>query len=153
MPQFYQVLSKCTSELTRVIASICHQKEWDDLHSLLGQFFDSDFKYVEYLATDKCVDERSFQASAVSVCKDWNRCKSWCKSICLFSSYWGYNSFDKDLSTTMWIHSSVLILDSFELKMVNNASRGYHLIVSSKNRAFLSEWWSVDASSIVIFLI
>ena len=43
MPQFYQVLSKCTSELTRVIASICHQKEWDDLHSLLGQFFDSDF--------------------------------------------------------------------------------------------------------------
>ena len=76
MPQFYQVLSKCTSELTRVIASICRQKEWNDLHSLLGQFFDSDFKYVEYLATDKCVDERSFQASAVFVFKDWNRCKS-----------------------------------------------------------------------------
>ena len=153
MPQFHQALSKCTSELSRVIASICHQKEWSDLNSLLGQFFDSDFKYVKCLATDKCLHERSFQASAVSMLKDWNRCKSWCKSIRLFSSYWRYNCFDKELSTAMFPHSSVLILDSFELKMVNNASRGYHLIVSSKNREFLSEWWSVDASSIVIFLI
>ena len=120
MPQFYQVLSKCTSELTRVIASICHQKEWDDLHSLLGQFFDSDFN-VSMNGLSKhqlCLCLKT----GIDASLDVNR-----------------SVYFQAIEDTIALIKTYQQQYSFELKMVNNASRGYHLIVSSKNRAFLSD--------------
>ena len=45
MSQLGEGLSDCSSEVARAIGRICERHEWSDLHMLLSQYFDSNFKF------------------------------------------------------------------------------------------------------------
>lgn len=81
MSQLGEGLSDCSSEVARAIGRICERREWNDLHSLLSQYFDPNFKFGLRESERKLLDERRVETSAVSVSEGRNRRQSGRQSL------------------------------------------------------------------------
>ena len=47
MSQLSGNLRDCSSDVVRAIGRICDRREWSELHALLSQFFDPNFKFEQ----------------------------------------------------------------------------------------------------------
>lgn len=141
MSQLGEGLSDCSSEVARAIGRICERREWSDLHTLLSQYFDSNFKF----GLRRRVKE-SFSMNGASK-----------HQLCLCLKAGIDASLDVNRSVYLQaVDDTVQLIqeyqqqcrdgregsnaDTFDLKMMNTVSRGYYLVVASKNRGLLSEW-------------
>ena len=141
MSQLGEGLSDCSSEVARAIGRICERREWSDLHTLLSQYFDSNFKCG--------MRERVKESFSMNGASKHQLC------LCLKAGI----DASLDVNRSVYLQAvddTVQLIqeyqqqcrdgregsnaDTFDLKMMNTVSRGYYLVVASKNRGLLSEW-------------
>lgn len=102
MGQLSECLSDCSSEVARAIGRICERREWSDLHALLSQYFDPNFKFgLRERSEGKLLDERRVETSAVSVFEGGDRRQSGRQSLRVFAGRRRHGAADQGVSAAM----------------------------------------------------